>query len=476
MILIFILLISTFVLVSFEYKWKGAALFTILTGFLQDPIRKGSGINSSYFAAVSLFFFILTFFILRSQFKKWDLDIICWPNRVIITLLPAFFYLLILQSLNSFARFNDIRLTAVGILFYIVPLISLWVGYRIACDISFLKQILITYIICCSITAGSIFLSMFGYESIFLKEVGTGIEITGTGYGFSGLWRTSEIAGWHLATGASFAFILGMTESKGIKQILYFLVSCGLAFLTITTGRRKALGLVIIFVALYLLYYALSVKNNKFGRALGSLVCVIGICLGSYGLIFNPNIQSTLEPFFNRSTTITVEESQDRFRSQGIGAIIRGLQVAGPLGYGVGVGSNTGTTGIGSNRDTIQSLSYISEGGGGRLIIELGGIGLILFCFLLFQVIILYVRIFILSRRLINFGSDILAGLTLFTLANMFTFLSASQLYSDPFVLIILGLSTGAILAVPKIFLDLQQYHSISEFQNLYYEQQKRSS
>jgi len=63
MILILILLISTFVLVSFEYKWKGAAVFTILTGFLQDPIRKGSGINSSYFAAISLFFFILTFFI-----------------------------------------------------------------------------------------------------------------------------------------------------------------------------------------------------------------------------------------------------------------------------------------------------------------------------------------------------------------------------------------------------------------------------
>ena len=148
MIFLLAILFLAFILIAGEYGWKGAILFSILAGFLQDPIRKGSGVDSSYFAAISLFFFILTFFILRSKFKEWDLELICWPNPIVVSLLPAFFYLLLLQGLNSFARFGDIRLTTIGILFYIVPLISLWVGYRIGSDLKFLRQVLIFYVVC----------------------------------------------------------------------------------------------------------------------------------------------------------------------------------------------------------------------------------------------------------------------------------------------------------------------------------------
>ncbi|MFN9622671.1 MAG: hypothetical protein ACK587_07560 [Cyanobacteriota bacterium] len=454
------LLLFLFSLIVGEYGWRGAVLFTILSGFLQDPIRKLSEIDSSYYAAISLFFFILTFFILRSRFKSWDLELFCWPNPIIISLLPAFFYLLILQGLNSFVRFNDIRLTTVGILFYILPLISLWIGYQVACDLRFLRKVLIFYVSICALTGLSIFFSLLGLENNLLKEVGTGIEITGTGQGYSGLWRTSEIAGWHLAAGASFSFILGMSESKGFKQILFFLITCSLTFLTIPTGRRKSLGLIIIFIALYFLYYSLTGKSNRITKALGSLICVVILSVSSYGLVFNPNIQNTLEPFFDRSSTLTIEESQDRVRVQGIGAVLRGLEIAGPLGFGVGVGSNAGTTNIGSSRSNIQSLGYVSEGGGGRLILELGSIGIAFFSFLIIQVIVLYIKIFSLSRYLVVLGSDIVLGLALFTLANVVTFLSASQLYSDPFILIVLGLCSGAILAIPRIYLNTQSSYS----------------
>jgi hypothetical protein len=457
MILILILLlVLSFFLVAEQYKWKGAVLFTILAGFIQDPLRKLSGIDSSYYAAISLVFFILTFLILKSKFKDWDLELICWPNPIVITLLPVFFYLLILQGLNSFARFNDIRLTTVGILFYLLPLVSLWVGYRIACDLRFLKVVLIFYVILCTISAITIFISILGFESNLLMEVGTGIEITGTGQGYSGIWRTSEIAGWHLAAGASFSFILGMSESKGIKQTICFFITCILTFLTITTGRRKSLGLIIIFLSFYFLYYSLTGKSNKFTKALGSLACVLVVSLSSYGLIFNSDIQATLEPFFDRSSTLTVEESRDRLRVQGIGAIVRGLEIAGPLGFGVGVGSNTGTTDIGTGRTGIQSLSYVSEGGGGRLIVELGGMGIAFFSVFLIQILILYLKIFALSRHVGVLGADVISGLAIFTFANAVTFLSASQLYSDPFILIVLGLCSGAILAIPRIFLANQ--------------------
>lgn len=466
MISLLILLILGFVIVASEYKWKGALLYTIFAGFIQDPLRKLSEFDSSYFAAVSLIFFLLTFLILKASQKRWNLALICWLNPTIITFLPIFFYLLLLQSLNSLARFNDIRLTIVGALFYIIPLISLWVGFNIACDLRFLRKVIIIYVFLCSLTAFTILLNLWGFQSELFKEVGPGIEITGTGFGYSGLWRTSEIAGWHLAAGACFSFILGMTESKTFQQILYFLLSLGLSFLTVTTGRRKSLGLVIIFIALFLLYYSFNLKGNKISRAIASFISVLVISLSMYGLIFSTETQILLEPFLNRSSTLTVEESQDRLQVQGIGSFLRGIEVAGPIGYGLGIGSNSGNTGIGEGRQEIRSISYISEGGAGRLIIELGIIGLAIMIYFFMQFIILYFKNFLLSRQLLDFGSDLLVGLTLFSLANLITFISASQLYSDPFVLIIIGICLGSFLSIPHLYLTYYK-HTLRQRVNL---------
>jgi hypothetical protein len=253
-----------------------------------------------------------------------------------------------------------------------------------------------------------------------------------------------------------------MTESKTFQQALYFTLSLSLSFLTVTTGRRKSLGLVIIFVTLFLLYYGLNSKGNKVTRAILSIGSVFIISLSMYGLIFSAETQTILEPFFDRSSTLTVEETQDRFQVQGIGAFLRGAQVAGPVGFGLGVGSNSGNTGIGESRQEISSISYISEGGAGRLIIELGVIGLAFLLYLLIQVIILYIKNYFLSRQLLYMGSDFLVGLALFSLSNLVTFISASQLYSDPFVLIMIGICLGSFLAIPHLYLKSYQSSSKS--------------
>lgn len=65
-----------------------------------------------------------------------------------------------------------------------------------------------------------------------------------------------------------------------------------------------------------------------------------------------------------------------------------------------------------------------------------------------------------------NVGADILSGLALFTLANAVTFFSASQLYSDPFVLIMLGLSSGAILAIPRMVIEYHGTFTNSKLNN----------
>lgn len=452
MLLTIFLVISLFLVVVSEYKWQGALIFTVVIGFLQDPMRKLAATDSSYYAAISLVCFILTFIVLKSSTKPWKLRLICWTNPKLVSLLTLFFYLLALQALNSYARFSDYRLTLVGIFFYLVPLMSLWVGFHIGCDQKILRRFLICYVIMCTIFGFTILLSLFGLENKLLREVGQGIQITGIGFGQSGLWRTSEIAGWHLAAGASFSFILGITSERTYMQLLYFLLSLGFGFISITTGRRKALGLIIIYVSLFLLYFSFAYKSSRLFKILSSIAVVVLISVSSYGMIFNSEVHSTLQSYFSRSSTLTLDESQGRLRQQGIGALLRGFEIAGPMGLGVGAGSNSGTTGIGAARLGVRSLGYVAEGGGGRLVLELGGFGLLILISVAFNFAILYARNFKMGRIYLNNSYFLtLFGMLLFVVVNILSFFSASQLYSDPFVLIIIGLASGTFLSIPLL-------------------------
>ena len=147
---------------------------------------------------------------------------------------------------------------------------------------------------------------------------------------FRSLWRTTEIAGWHLAAGACFSFILGITEEKSFKQYLFFFISIALTLLSTTTGRRKALGLVILFVSLYLLYYSFSVNGSRISRIFSSLGLVALLSFGAYEAFLGSQEQHVLDPYLDRSSSLTVEATQERFGGQGLGAFLRGLEIAGP--------------------------------------------------------------------------------------------------------------------------------------------------
>jgi uncharacterized membrane protein len=58
---------------------------------------------------------------------------------------------------------------------------------------------------------------------------------------------------------------------------------------------------------------------------------------------------------------------------------------------------------------------------------------------------------FLILERLPNNIAFLLLGLLSFGLANILFFVSAGQVYSDPFVLIMMGLCFGSFLAVPSL-------------------------
>lgn len=448
MILFAIILIATAFLVSTEYGWRGALLYTVAVGFLQDPIRK-IAVGSTYYGGLAFACFLITFIALKNVNRYWYATYLFWTNQKLITLLPMFYYLIGFQALNSFARIGDIRLSIIGMLFYTLPLLALWVGFHLGKNQQLLREFLTVYVVFCSLCAISVLLDAQGVQNPLFNEVGKGLDITGIGEGNSGLWRTSEIAGWHLAAGACFSFILGMTSKNSFNQNTWFFLTIGLTFLTTTTGRRKALGIVIVFIALFLLYYSFSSQKSKIFRIVSSIFLVIILSVSSYGLIFNESSQQDLGKYEERTATLTLDESQNRFNS-GIQRLMRGIEIAGPFGFGVGAGTNTGNTGISTSSLGQQSLGYVAEGGGGRIVAELGYLGAIFFLYIIIQLSLLYYRNFKLG--LVEVPPDqfnILVGLLFFVIANAVSFFQAAQLYSDLFVLIILGISFGCFLAVP---------------------------
>lgn len=461
MVILFIsIVLFCLFIVSSEYSWKGVLFLTIIVGFIQDPIRKLSETDSSYFSLLSLTCFLVAFFLLKNRHSLWYIPYICWTNQKIASLLPIYFYLIFFQFLNSFARFEDLALSIAGLLFYILPLTALWVGFHIGSDPKLVRTFIKSYLIACTICAISIIAGLSGLNSDLLKEVGPGLEITGLGReGQSGLWRTTEIAGWHLAAGACFSFILGITEEKDSQQYFYFFLSISLTVLSTTTGRRKALGLVILFVSLYLLYYSLNVNGSKVSRIFTALALVGSLSFGSYELLLSPTDQEILDPYLGRSSTLTLEETQERIGGQGIGAFLRGLEIAGPFGYGVGAGANTGATGIGQKtREGIRSLGYVVEGGGGRIVAELGAIGIAIIGYLLYNIGILYMRNIKIANSYLPVDTLLtVIGLLIFAFSNVVNFFSASQVYNDSFILILIGISSGTFLAVPILAARYQE-------------------
>jgi hypothetical protein len=352
---------------------------------------------------------------------------------------------------------------AIGLLFYIAPAIALWVGFHIGRDLPFLRRIIIVYLILSSIFAFTVLLDFRGVDIPAFEEVGAGILITFEGSsksGASGFWRTSEIASWHLAAAACFSIILTFSDRKVGWQMLYISIAVIFAVLSVTTGRRKSQVLIVAFLGIYLLIFSRQTSPASRERIIMSVLGGAGISFAIVSMLLLDMLGSNFDIFLDRATT-SADEIGDRVQSQGVSALLRGFEVGGGLGLGLGAGTNLGNFNAGADRSAIRSLGFVTEGGGGRLIVELGIPGILLIGWILVVFLQLLWRNFKLISFLPSEDIALIAGTLSFGLANIIFFFSAAQLYTDPFVLIVLGVSIGSILSVPVlVYSRMQQQKS----------------
>jgi hypothetical protein len=439
-------------------NWRAGLMVTLMIGFLQDPLRKLTPGQPSQLAGLVLIAFVLCGLVLYERRQGFQMRNMFWTMPQLVDMVPAYFTLIGLQALNSLGRFGDPVLTTIGAAFYLAPALGLWMGFQVGLNPLLLRRLMMIYMIGSAICGISVYLSFRGVDNPLLKEVGEGILITFR-YGFSaqgasGLWRTSEIASWHLGAASSIAATLAVSSRKPPQQLLLLLLSVAFAFLCILTGRRKAIVLVVAFAVIFALLLLRRTNPRIREQIISSLASTSGIAYVLFGLVVVGALGRNFGEYISRASS-TWEEILPRFQLQGIGAIIKAFDLAQFIGLGVGSAAQTGNLQV--TQRGIENLGYVSEGGGGRLIVELGVPGIILVGIMGFFLVKLLLRNFKLVKYLPTEVSILLLGLVSFAIANVPLFISAAQLYGDPFVLILMSLSLGSFLAVPSLVAQAQQ-------------------
>lgn len=441
--------------------WRPSLALVLLLGFLQDPLRKSLPGQPPLTVGLVLVAAVACAAVLLTRRRGLELPLLQATLPALGQWLPLYVTLLVLQGLHGLVRFGQPLLSLIGVGFYSAPLLGLWLGFEVASEPPLLQQLLRLYVLFSIPAALSVWLSYLGVAHPLLREVGDGILIhfrSGLSmYGACGFWRTSEVAAWHLAAASCLALVLATLAEGRAGVLAYGALAVVFAALSTLTGRRKAQVLVLLFVLLDALLLQRWLRPPWRGWLLGNLLTLAGLSALASVLLMPQLGNGSLDPYLQRSLSAR-GELWDRFSILGLGASGRAVELGGLFGLGAGAAAQTGVLDLGRTMQVDAALGYVSESGFGKLLAELGllGVGVLLAGLVL--LVVLVRRNLSLLDALPQRWIHLHVGLLAFAIANVPFFAAASGIYGDPFVLLLLSLSFGSLLAVPLLVARVQEH------------------
>ncbi|MCP9927893.1 hypothetical protein [Cyanobium sp. CH-040] len=453
MTLLLLALFALLALVLLSGDWRGGLLLTLVIGFLQDPIRKLTpGQPGLYVGLVLIAFLGTAVVLLQKRRGRLELPAMFWSAPALTRWVPLFVLLIALQAANGLVRSGVPLRTVVGVGFYLAPLLGLWMGFQLGREQPFLRRVLQVYLLGSALVAITVFLDYQGVDIPLFREVGGGILIHFRygfyTYGASGLWRTSELAAWHLSASAALALVMASAARQAQSRNGWLLLAGAFALLTLSTGRRKGIVFVAVFVAVFLWLLARNAPGRSAGRLLTTLVSAGGLALVLVFLLPETILGDDFGEYVSRAASVR-EDLLERFNVLGLRGFLRGVEISGGLGLGAGALAQTGELQLGVGGG--EGAAFVSESGAGKLAAELGIPGLLILAVLGLELLRALVRNLALMRRLPTATANLELGLMAFALAQLPFFAAAAGVYGDPFVLLLCGLSIGSVFAVPSL-------------------------
>lgn len=420
-------------------------LVVIGAGFVQDPIRKVLPGNAFFMVLLAfvLFSFCALGLVSRGGLRRLRSS----PTfRLFRGPVIAILVLVATQTVHSFLRWGSPVVSAIGFLSYLGPIAAASAGYLLALRQERLLRFLRAYVIWGTLAAATVLAARFLPDVGILKPIGGGITVYGENLQVklaSGLLRTPEVAAWHAATTGCLVLLLLTLQSRGRRQrsLALGVPALGVVVLAILfTGRRKALVEVAFFAVVYLFFLVRLKQGSR--RLLVALLLTGGLV--GYQLMqgtFAAGDSRETAHLVSRGGSVAVDSSTRlvlALRSAG-----EALQRYGVIGLGAGSAAQ-GTQYFGGD----SSVGLVAEPGAGRIAAELGLFGLVIAGWLVARLGgELRYRVGALARRepeVAKLGLGLLSLL----LANTLIFVTASQIFGDPFVYLMLGIMAGAVIGL----------------------------
>lgn len=424
----------------------------VFMGFMQDPARKLIAGEPTFMVVLvgAVFAAGTAGFIAQKGFRS-IMEIQMWTPRFKIPVM-LFMILIVFQSIYSYLNYNNIIIVGVGVMSYLAPMVAIAISYFAVSNEKDFRSVIIVYCLFSIALAATVYISFNGNQHILLKEVGSGLLIYDQGTilkAHAGFMRSSEIAGWHMGAAASFLLIMSFSSEKrstwlwSVVLIVLLLIAIGM------TGRRKMIMQFFLFAALYGGFYMYFRKSISVKVMLAACAVLFTIW-GTSHFIF-PSLSTTeLDLYYARGLSV-FGDADERFRELGLGSIKWAIDRVGLFGGGVGIAAQgTGSMGI-------NVAGGAGEGGMGRIVVELGVPGILLVLWLLIETIKFFAKALGFVSIEDSSEARFAIGVAAFIAANIPTYIVASQVYGDLYILIFLGFLAGFIFSLPKVIFIQQE-------------------
>lgn len=428
-------------------NWRNGVLIAIAVGFLQDPIRKLLPGQPFELVILVAIFFVATLLGAILRGARISIRPINSWYPVLQAPVTLFVAVVIVQGINTILRTHSVILAGIGWLSYFAPFLALLLGFYYAHGIPDIRRWIKLYLFFALVVTVSIFLNYAGlnwkiFQSVWIEVVYN--RAGGLVRMMNGIMRTSEIAAWHVAAGVCLLTTLAVASRSNAKRLLAGIAVFGMLVAVVLTGRRKMLAEIVIYLSLFgfLLFY--------FRRGAAKLAFVALVVAGGAFFVSEFVIAGTrdiaFEPYVGRGTSV-FEAAPERLSGLGFDALKWVYKEDGFFGVGAGTGAQGAQYFNGGGNLT----GAAAEGGLGRVMAELGVPGLLIMLWVLVATGRYVWEIAKVLRYARTEHSRLGYGLMAFLGANVPVFITAHQVYGDPFVLIILGLALGSVVAIPQM-------------------------
>lgn len=443
--------------------WRKGMLMCVLIGIAQDPLRKMAPSQPVYYVVLVGVIFSIAW--IRAALMRVPLGpsvIHGWKENLKVPF-SLFVFLTLAQAMHSFVSYGSAFMAGIGLLVWLAPIPAVVLAYQYATRRGLLgvRRWMLVYVLVALASLSGVYLEYIGFQSRALGELGEGQIIYDVGTvlkAYSGFYRASEIAAWHTATIACFVFMLSLGKRPTLIRVVLALgLVALLVSLGILTGRRKMLVEITIFISTYLFLVAWFQRGMArlamvmlFAGAVGYVV-IVGfvapdLVQSSYSKSMQMENAQKIEGYAARGQSVFAALPK-RVADLGVRPVLWAVEYFGWWGAGLGTGSQ-GTNDIAQAHNIER---WGSEGGLGKVAMELGVPGLLLACWLAVALARHLKRQLVITERLSPRHARMSYGLVSFLVANAATFSVATQAYSDLFILLILGWSLGFLLAMPVL-------------------------